>query len=290
MSTLAIRLRGLNHAGWMNLSYPDARDQALLAVFVLVNLGAAAIAFPLEGILSLGTVRIDASTPGWCFVLAQAGVLGFVAALTFRGAWMATVQGLMAATLLGYAYVYTGQWWIDERRILDYSHLVYRGLEIGMVSFAALILGVGVRLIVQQRMLLQEEHDAGRASQYSVRDLLFLMAVFAVGMGFVNLFFNHSLREEQLLEVGWAVLQTLPAAVPWLWVTVRRRLPLGSALAILAASLLLIGANAVVGALSTTAQIADVVKVAALSGAAFAVAGAVNGLVLRWLGFRCQRG
>src|SRR4051794_5242035 len=98
MSANSIALRAEDSAGCARVLYPDGRGQLLLAGFTALSLGAVAIAFPLEDMVLPWQARMDATTPGWCFVLAEAGVLGFVAALAVRAGWMAVIQGLMVAT------------------------------------------------------------------------------------------------------------------------------------------------------------------------------------------------
>src|SRR5689334_7849311 len=153
MSANSFALRAEGAAGCARGLYPDGRQQLLFAAFAALNLGAVATAFPIEDMILPWRVRMDATTVGWCFVLAEAGVLGFVAALAVRGGWMAVIQGLMAATLVGYTYAFAGASLIDERRALQHSQLIFRAVELGLVSVAALAVGVGVRLVLRQRLV-----------------------------------------------------------------------------------------------------------------------------------------
>jgi len=290
MSANSFALRAEESAGCARVLYPDGRGQLLLAGFAALSLGAVAIAFPLEDMILPWQARMDATTPGWCFVLAEAGVLGFVAALAVRAGWMAVIQGLMVATLVGYTYAFAGASLIDERRALQISQLIFRAVELGLVSVAALAVGATVRLVLRQRLLAASESAAATARQYCLADLMFLVVVFAIGLGFVNLFFDHFDRESQILEVTLAVARTLPATLPWLWGVTQRRLSLAALLVIVAISLIVMLVKMGILYSLATNDLWTIFEQSGRRAVAYAVAGTASGLVLRGLGFQWRRG
>jgi hypothetical protein len=279
-------------AGRARSLYPDAPAQLRLAFVVAVNLAAVASCFPIENLLLPWHSRMDSTTAGWCFLLAQAGVLGFAAALIIRGGSTAVIQTLLTATLLGYAYMLAGKWLIDPRRTIQSAHLVFRAVQLGLVSVAAMALGVSVRLMLRQRLVLTDaaERRCGAAPQYHLGELMFLVVVFAVGMGLVNLFFDHVDRETQLGEVLLAVTRSLPAALPWLWGVMQRRLTWPMLALIVASSLALMVLKAAIAYAFTGDDFNILLEQAGRRAVAYAASATLNGLLLRGLGFHWSRG
>jgi hypothetical protein len=266
----------------------DARIHALLVVALVTNLIAIPAAFAVENMLAPWQVRMEVTTPGWCFMMAQAAVIGFVAALVVRGKVLAVAEGLLAATLLGYAYVLANLWLIEAHRGLQYTHLVFRGVELGMVALAALLVGVATRQILRERLLFAGEQPSGSGRQYGLGDLLFLIAAYSVALALVNLFFNHFHRETQIRDVSVAAVRTLPAALPWVWGVTQRRLSSAALATIVLMTLIVMGVKILVVYAVTGDEIGLVVEQAGRRAAAYAFGGTFNGLLLRGLGFSWQ--
>jgi hypothetical protein len=231
-------------------------------------------------------MRMDSTTPGWCFALAGASAIGLITALTASGGWLAVVESLLAATLLGYAYFLTGAFLIDMGRMLQSAHLVFRGVELGMVSMAAMLLGITLRLVFRQRLTFDYRPARRTAAQYQLGELMFLTVVFAAGLGLVNLFFDHFRRETQLADILFSVVRAFPAALPWLWGATRPRLSAVELALIVGGS---IGVMLIKAAISYATESEDFGEVLLLAGqraAAYATAATINGLLLRALGLR----
>ena len=119
---------------------------------------------------------------------------------------------------------------------------------------------------------------------------MFLVVVFAIGLGFVNLFFDHFDRESQILEVTLAVARTLPATLPWLWGVTQRRLSLAALLVIVAISLIVMLVKMGILYSLATNDLWTIFEQSGRRAVAYAVAGTASGLVLRGLGFQWRRG
>jgi len=265
--------------------YPDAKSHSLLALLLAANLAVVGVAFAVENTLWPWRVRMDTTTPGWCLVLAQASMLGFITALAMRSGWASMAQGLMAATLVGYAYVLAGAHLVDPRRPLQLTQLIYRALELGMVSVGSLMLGATVRLLLCQRLALSSDEQRG-AAQFGLADLLFLMIVFGIGLSMTNLFLDHFDRDAQLFAVLLALVRSLPATLPWLWGVTQRRLS-PTALVLIVASSVAILLIKVLLEWNTRGELTgEMWQQAGRRGIAYAVAGTANGLALRGMGFR----
>lgn len=282
-NTLAIRVMRADGSGAALVA--DARGLGWLALLLGLNLAAVTAVFALEDRFWPWCRRMETMTPGWCFVLAQAAVLGFVTVVAIRGKWVAVAYGLLSATLLGYAYCFAGRWNIASFRDLESSQLVFRSVVLGLVTVAAVVLGMCIRLMLRQRLRMAEAIPHERRMQHSVRDLLFLMAVFAVGLGSINLFLDHFDREMQIWQIVVAVAVTFPAVLPWLWGATQRRLTAASISAIVLASLALIGIKSFVIYGMTGQELSEVILQAEYRAAAFTFAGILNGLLLRVAGF-----
>src|SRR4051812_30394625 len=87
-------------AGCAKGIYLDAGAKMRRAAVVAITLAAAALSFSFEALLVPWQARMESATPGWCFVLAQAGALGFITAMIVRGGATAVVQSLLIATLI----------------------------------------------------------------------------------------------------------------------------------------------------------------------------------------------
>jgi hypothetical protein len=279
-------------AGGARSLYPDAPAQLRLALIVVMNLAAVAACFFIENLLLPTQVRLDTTTPGWCFVLAQASVLGFVIAMTVRGEPTAVIQSLLVATLIGYAYVFAGLIVLDGHRVVQFAQLVFRAVQLGLVSVAAMALGISLRMILRQRLTLAEvvETEVKRGPQYHLGELMFLTVVFAVGMGFVNLFFNHFQRETQLWEIVLSTLRSLPAALPWLWGVMQKRLSWSVLMLIVASSLVLMVLKTCLEYPLTSDDFSTILERCGRRAVAYAAAATLNGLLLRGLGFHWCRG
>jgi hypothetical protein len=285
MSANLVLLRAGASARGVESLYPDARSHSLLAILLAVNLAVVGAAFAVENTLWPWRVRMDTTTPGWCLVLAQASTLGFVTALALRSGWASVAQGLMAATLVGYAYVLAGAHVVDPRRPLQLTQLIYRALELGMVSVGSLMLGASMRLLLRQELVLSAD-DNRSAPRFGLADLLFLMIVFAVGLGMANLFLDHFDRDAQLFAVVLALVRSLPATLPWLWGVTQRRLSPTALLLIIASSILLLLLKVFFEWSARGELTGEMWQQAGRRAMAYAVAGTANGLALRGMGFR----
>jgi hypothetical protein len=266
--------------------------QLRLLLLLLINLLAVAACFPLENLVLPWRARMDTSTPGWCFVLAQAAAIGFAAALSIRGGPAAVVRTLLAATLLGYAYALAGQWLLDPRRALQMAHLIFRAVQLGLVSVAAMAVGITARLMFRHRLTLSDDPEPLRraAPQFHLGELMFLVVVFAIGLGLVNLFFDHFDRETQLVDLVLAIVRSLPAALPWLWGALQRRLSPAALAAIVGSALALMVLKATIEYALTGDDFSALLKLTGPRAAAYAAAATLNGLLLRGLGFHWVRG
>jgi hypothetical protein len=285
MSANILVLRAGEAAGRARDIYPEAPIQGRLALVVLFNLAAVAASFYLENMLLPWRARMDTTTPGWCFVLAQASALGLAIAIATRGGSFAVVQALLAATLLGYAYTLSGAWLIDPRRALQYAHLIFRAVEMGLVSVAAMALGIAMKLMLHQRLALAGDAAPKSARHFYLGQLMFLIGVFAVGLWLVNLFFDHFDRETQLAEIVQAIVRSFPAALPWLWLVLQPR-PMLPAIGVVLGITLIVMAVKVFIASLTGDELPVILLQATDRAAAYALGAALNGLLLRGLGFR----
>jgi hypothetical protein len=200
------------------------------------------------------------------------------------------VQSLLAATLLGYAYMLAGAWLIDQRRTIQYAHLVFRAVELGMVGVAAMAAGIGTRLVLRQRLALCGEVPQRVGRQYHLGELMFLIVVFAVGLGLVNLFFDHVDRETQLADILLAIARAFPAALPWLWGVMQPKLTIPALAVIVGLTLGLLLVKAAFDYTLTGDELAAILPQVTRRAAAYAAAATLNGLSLRALGFRWQSG
>jgi hypothetical protein len=266
--------------------YPDAAGQWRLLVVLAASLAGVGGSFWLENQLLPWHSRMDATTPGWSFVLSQASAFGFIAAIALRTKSAAVLQSLVGATLLGYAYVFAGASLIDPRRAVQFAHLIFRAVELGLVAVAAMIVGASLRLLLRQRLALTRSNHRTAAPQYGVGDLMFLTIVFAVGMWLVNLFFDHFDRESQLSEILLAVVRALPAVLPWVWCLSQPRLTPAAAGAVFAWSLVVWGLKAAFDFHATEETVGVVIYLTGLRAAAYAVGALGMALLLRGLGFR----
>ncbi|MBW8883402.1 MAG: hypothetical protein JF612_01210 [Planctomycetia bacterium] len=263
-----------------------ASTQWRLAVLLVANMVMVAAAFSVENALMPWRIRMDATTPGWCFVLAEASAVGVVSALVIEGGWLAVAESLLFATLLGYAYFLAGAALIDPRRGLQLAHLVFRGVELGMVCVAGMMLGVVVRLIFRRRLSFVCRPDHRTVAQYQLGELMFLVVVFALGLGLINLFFDHFDRETQLAEILLAIVRAFPAALPWLWGVARPKLTLLDLAVIVGGTVFLMILKAVISYSISGDAFADVLLLAGQRAAAYATSATINGMLLRSLGFR----
>lgn len=275
-------------AGSAQSLYPDAAAQSRLVFLLALNLVAVAASFPIENTLLPWKSRMDFSTPGWCFVLAQASSIGVVVAITVRGGSFAVVEALLAATLLGYAYVLTGASLIDPRRAIQHAHLIFRAVELGLIVVVAMAGGIALRLMLHQRLSLGGDSAAHTPRQYHLGELMFLVVVFAVGLGLVNLFFDHFDRETQLAEIVLAVSRAFPAALPWLWGVTQPKLSVSALAAIVGITLGVMALKMTIAYALTDDELAAILMQTGRRAAAYAAAATLNGLVLRGLGFRWQ--
>ncbi len=276
----------------------EAQIQWRLAIVLITNMGLVAASFAIEDTLTPWRMRMDSTTPGWCFALAGASAVGMITALCVSGGWLAVAESLLAATLLGYAYFFTGAVLIDIGRMLQYAHLVFRGVELGMVSMAAMTLGIMLRLVLRQRLTLESpaartcpaariSSEARRgAIQYRLGELMFLVVVCAAGLGLVNIFFDHYRRETQLADILFSVVRAFPAALPWLWGVTRPKLASVELALIVGVSIGVMLVKAAMSAMATSDEFGDVLLLAGQRAAAYATAATINGLLLRALGLR----
>lgn len=285
-------LRAGGPAGCAKGLYLDAQAQLRLAAIVGVNLAAVALSFSIEDLLVPWQTRMESATPGWCFVLAQAGVLGFATAMIVRGGSTAVVQSLLVATLIGYAYVFAGASMLDPRRAIQTAQLVFRAVQLGFVSVAAMALGISLRLTLHQQLTLSKATPArrDRAAQFGLAELMFLVVVFSVGLGFVNLFFNYAHREPQLADMLLSIVRSLPAALPWLWGVMQKRLSWLVLSLIVASSVVLMIVKAYLIYARTGDDFATILELCERRAVAYAAAATLNGLLLRGLGFQWRRG
>jgi hypothetical protein len=151
-------------------------------------------------------------------------------------------------------------------------------------------LGLTIRVVLRQRLELMRGEGDDAARQYLLGELMFLVVVFAVGMGFVNLFFDHYDRETQLWDVALAALRSIPAALPWLWGVTQRRLSVWDLALILLASATIMGIKIFAAYALTEEESGMILERAWRRAFAYAAGGTFNGLVLRGLGFRWRRG
>lgn len=273
--------RGECESAW----YPDAPVQWRLLVVLMTSLAGIFLSFVLEDELLPWRSRMDTATPGWAFVLAQAAAFGFVAALSIRARATAVAAALLAATLFGYAYVLAGSVLIDGRRAVQYAHLIFRAVELGLVTVAAMMLGSGVRWLSCQRLTIGEQEHP-RVAHFRVADLMGVTLVFAVGLWLVNIFFDYGDRESQLADLLLAILRALPAALPWLWGLTQSRLSPTAVLAIVGSSLVIWAIKSALEYRFSGEDIGVVMLGMALRAAAYAVGASLSGLLLRTLGFR----
>ena len=286
MSTLLSALRIAPSDRRILVAYPDAAVQWRLIVVLLAGLLGIVASFWLENMLLPWKARMYRTTPGWAFVLSQASVFGFVAALTIRGRSTALAQALLAATLIGYAYVFAGAGSVDPRRAVQHAHLIVRAVELGLVSVAAMIVGASVRLLAAQRIALFDDHAEKHPPQFSLSDLMFLTLVFALGVWLVNLFFDHFDRETQLGDVLASVIRALPAALPWLWGVTQRKLSLSAVLFIVSSSVALWLIKVLCEFATLGEDFRLVMGQVAVRAVAYAAGATATGLLLRGLGFR----
>jgi hypothetical protein len=286
LSALCAAPRPVRPSRYTGQTYPDAAVQWRLWLVLLAGLMGIAASFWFENLLLPWKSRMDRTTPGWAFVLSQASVFGFVSALTFRGRSASIAQALLAATLIGYAYVIAGSALIDPRRSVQYAHLIVRAVELGLVSVAAMIVGATIRLLARQRFALHGDDAQRHAAQFSLGDLMFLTLVFAIGVWLVNLFFDHFEREAQLGDVLLSVVRALPAALPWLWGVTQPRLSYKAVLGIVASSAILWAIKTVCEYETMADELLPVMVQVGVRSVANAAGASATGLLLRGLGFR----
>lgn len=263
-----------------------AKVQRRLAIVLVTNVVLIAGSFSVEDTLAPWRTRMDATTPGWCFVLGCAASVGIVTALAVEGGWLAVAESLLMATLLGYAYFLTGTALIDMRRTLQSAHLVFRGVELGMVCMAAMMIGVALRVVLRQRLSFAWQSARRAATQYQLGELMFLVVVFSAGLALVNLFFDHFDRETQLADILLAVVRAFPAALPWVWGTTRPKLALIHLAIIVGGSFGVMILKAAIFYAVSGEAFGDVFLLAGQRAAAYATSATINGLLLRGLGFR----
>jgi hypothetical protein len=291
MTAIDLRAIAPRHlAGDQAWSYPDGPAHLRLGVVLALNLLLVAGAFYAENVLWPWQARMDLRTPGWAMVLAQTVVLGFVAALTNRAGWIAVVLGLLAATLLAYAFFLAGTWLIDITRALQTAYLISRAVQLGLVGTIVLTLGVAVRLILRQRLALRTEPLADAVPQYCLSELMFLVAACSVGFGVLNLFAYDFEREDQVFALADSLLRALPGTLPWLWLVTQPRVTVRAIVWVFLATAGLAGAKIVWDHALTRQEASEILCDARLRAAAFTGGAVFNGLLLRALGFRWRRG
>ena len=95
------RFRAMLPAGGAQGFYSNAAAQSRLAFLLALNLMAVAASFSIENFLLPWQSRMDATTPGWCFVLAQASTIGVVAAIVGITLGVMLLKVEIAYTLTG---------------------------------------------------------------------------------------------------------------------------------------------------------------------------------------------
>src|SRR5262249_2558129 len=132
---------------------------------------------------------------------------------------------------------FAGQSLIDPRRAVQLAHLVFRAVELGMLSIAALAAGFSVRVLLNERLRFSPTEERTARRQFGLPELRFLTIVFAMGAWMLSLFFDHFDREAQLQEIVLTTLRALPAVLPVLWLAMQSNISRQAA--ILVVSLLL---------------------------------------------------
>jgi hypothetical protein len=223
-------------------------------------------------------------------MLAQTVVLGFAVGLATRAGWLAVTLGLLAATLFGYAFFYSGTWLIDPRRALQMAFLISRAVEVGLVGTTMLILGLATRLVLRQRLALGREDTAEVSPQYRLRELMFLTAACAMALGVLNLFAYDFNRELQVSSLADALMRAAPATLPWLWLVTQPKVTLRAIVWVTMLTVALTAVRIVWDHALTRREAYEILCDARLRAAALTGGAVVNGLLLRALGFRWRRG
>jgi hypothetical protein len=291
MTAIGLQIPALGQrAGSAGPLYPDGPAHARILIILAANLALVAAAFYSENQLWPWQARMDLRTPGLGLMLAQTVVLGFAVGLATRAGWLAMMLGLLAATLLGYAFFYSGMWLIDPRRALEIAFLISRAVEVGIVGTSMLILGVAVRLVLRQRLALESEPSAEATPQYQLRELMFLIAACALGLGLSNLFAYDFERELQVFALVDSLARAAPAALPWLWLVTQPRVTLRAIVWVIVISVVLAGMKIVLDHALTREEAYEILCDARLRAAALTGGAVFNGVLLRALGFRWRRG
>jgi hypothetical protein len=115
---------------------------------------------------------------------------------------------------------------------------------------------------------------------------MFLVVVFAAGLGLINLFFDHFRRETQLADILFSVVRAFPAALPWLWGVTRPKLAALELAVIVGGSICVMLVKATMSYATTSDEFSDALLLAGQRAAAYATAATLNGLLLRALGLR----
>jgi hypothetical protein len=110
-----------------------------------------------------------------------------------------------------------------------------------------------------------------------------------VSLGVVNFFFDHSDRNAQLAEVVNVIVRALPASLPWFWGVMQRRLSVRALIFIVVSSFALWYIKAVMTYVATHGAWTEIIEQTGRRAAAYAIAGAINGSLLRGLGFGWRR-
>jgi hypothetical protein len=291
MTAIGLQIPALGQrAGSSGPLYPDGPAHARLFVVLAANLAVVAAAFYAENQLWPWQARMDLRTPGLVLMLAQTVVLGFVVGLATRAGWLAMMLGLLSATLLGYAFFYSGLWLIDPRRALQMAYLISRAVEVGLIGSTMLVLGLATQLVLRQRLALPYEPVAAAAPQYRLRELMFLIAACAFGLGVSNLFAYDFEREVQVFSLVDAVARTAPATLPWLWLVTQPKITLRAIVWVAVLTVGLTALKIVMDHALTREEAYEILCDARLRAAALTGGAVVNGLLLRALGFRWRRG
>ena len=269
--------------------FRDLQSQVCLGLFMAVNVVLVWASFRIESIFLPWQTRLDVTTPGWCFALGQAGVVGAAVALSYRRNATLVVHALLVATLVAYAYALAGLWQGEPRSTLQYSRLLLRAVDLGVLSVAGLILGVTVRVLFGERIVAGDQAIDSARRQYGVRGLIFLMFVCGISLGVVNVFFDHADRNAQLAEAANAIVRALPASLPWFWGVMQKRLSVRALILIVVSSLALWYAKAIITYVTTHGPWTEIIEQTGQRAAAYAIAGAINGSLLRGLGFGWRR-
>jgi hypothetical protein len=264
----------------------DWPAQLRLAAVLTLNLMVIPASFALEDRLQPWQARMDATTAGWCLVLAQAVALGSIAALAVREGSLAVVQGLLIATLVGYAYVLAGQAMIDPRRSVQLAHLIFRAVELGMLAIGAFTTAFSARVLLHERLRLCTATPTGARRQYGLAELMFLMIVFSLGAWMLSLFFDHFDREAQLQEIVSTTLRALPATLPVIWLATQSTLKPPSIAGVLSILVVTLWIKAAIDYALTGDDFLAILFEAGQRAVVYASGAAVNGLLLRLLGFR----